>query len=75
MTGMISNVGNSHEGIALVIGVLSIIVSVFFFLQRFQIINFNFNITDEFYLYGFAVSTFISGFILLLMTMGFIGTK
>jgi hypothetical protein len=75
MTGFMGNMGNRHEPIALIVGVIGVIVSVFFFLQKFNIISMAFEVTDMTYMYFFAGFTFFAGIILLFTTLGFIGVR
>lgn len=75
MTGFMASAGNKHEPIALVIGVIGVIVSVFFFLQKFNIIATAFEITETTYMYFFAGFTLFAGIILLSTTLGFIGVR
>ena len=69
------NVGSKHESLTLLLGVISVIITVLFFLQKFQIIQFAFDISDENYMFFFAGLSFLCGVAMLLSTLGFIGTK
>jgi hypothetical protein len=77
MPEVLGGFGNKHEIFGLILGVIEIICSVLFFLQKFNIFVLNIaeQIPDEYYLYFFASLALISGIIHLFMTLGFIGTK
>jgi hypothetical protein len=74
MEGLL-NIGNKHESFTLLFGVLAVLTSVFFFLQKFAIIQFVVDITDETYMFFFGGLCFFCGIVMLLSTLGFIGTK
>ena len=69
------NMGNKHEPIALVLGVLGTVIGVLFFLLKFNIITIAFDITDTTYMYFFAGFALLASIILLFTTLGFIGVK
>ncbi|MCF7861632.1 hypothetical protein K9M79_05280 [Candidatus Woesearchaeota archaeon] len=76
MTGVLGSIGNDNEPYALVIGVIAIVSSVFFLLQRYGmiIVTLPIDITDEQYLMFFAIFALLSGIIHLFTTIGLIGT-
>jgi hypothetical protein len=75
MTGFLNNVSSRHEHFALVMGVLSVLISTFFFLWWFNVIKVDFSMDTEIMLLFFAGFNLLSGLILLLTTIGFIGVK
>jgi len=66
--------GNKHEPFALLVGVISILTSVLFFLNRYDIFMLKWRVDDEVYLLFFAGMALISGIIMLLTTIGLLGT-
>lgn len=72
---MMNSASNKHEPIALITGVLGTLVSVLFFLQKFNIISLSFEITDITYMYFFAGLALFTSLVLLFTTLGFIGVK
>jgi len=76
MAGLLSGVGSGNaEPHALAMGVIAIVATVIFFLERFNVIRLKFNISDPTYLMFFAIFTLLSGIVHLLSTLGVIGTK
>jgi len=75
MSNVLSSVGkHQFEIYAILMGVLGVLSSVFFFLVKYNIITVNLVIADNTYLFFFAAFTGISGIIHLLTTVGLIGT-
>jgi hypothetical protein len=72
MSGFMGGIGDKHEPIALVVGVLGTIIGVLFFMQKFNFIILSFEITDITYMYFFAGFSTLASIILLFMTLGFL---
>jgi hypothetical protein len=76
MTGIMSNSSRSaFEPLALLAGVIGIITSVIFFLQKFNILTLSFVVSDEIYMYFFAAFTLIAAITLLMTTIGLISVR
>ena len=75
MTSILRGVGNTYEPFAILMGVVCILTSVIFFLQKFEFISLSIEIPDLTLLYFFAGLGFLSGIVHLLASLGFIGTK
>ena len=68
-----SHASNSHEPMIMILGVIGVLCALFFFLQRFNVIQTVFEVSDTAYIYFFAAFTLLAGIILLFKTLGFLG--
>jgi hypothetical protein len=75
MLGILSRLGNKSDPLVMLTGVLCVLFSVLFFLQKFNIINLAFEILDTTYMYLFAGLTFLAGVAILLTTLGLVGVR
>jgi len=66
---------SSFETISLFVGLLGIIASLLFLLQRYGIISIAYQFPDEILLLFFAGYTLLSGIVMLLSTIGMFGMK
>ena len=73
---ILSSPGKSgSETLSLIVGLIGIISSLLFFLQRYGIISIAYEFSGETKLMFFAVMTLLSGIVMLLSTIGMFGFK
>jgi hypothetical protein len=70
MVEVLNKVGHNKETYSIIIGVLALISSIFFFALKFNVIKFTFNIPDATFLFFFAGLSLISGVVHLFSTIG-----
>jgi glucan phosphoethanolaminetransferase (alkaline phosphatase superfamily) len=75
MVGILSNVNSKSDPLAMLTGVLCVLFSALFFLQKFNMINLSFEIMDTTYLYLFAGLTMLAGITILLVSLGLLGVR
>jgi len=63
------------ESISLIVGVIGILASLFFFLQRYGMISISYQFPDQTLLLFFAGMTLLSGIVLLFSTIGMFGVR
>ncbi|MGV8141749.1 MAG: hypothetical protein ACP5NW_04895 [Candidatus Woesearchaeota archaeon] len=75
MMNFLAHNSTKSDPMAMLIGVLCVLLSVLFFLQKFNILRLSFEILDTTYLYVFAGLTLLSGITLLLVSLGLVGVR
>ncbi|MGV8172158.1 MAG: hypothetical protein ACP5OA_05710 [Candidatus Woesearchaeota archaeon] len=75
MMNFLAHNSTKSDPMAMLIGVLCVLFSGLFFLQRLKILNLSFEVLDGTYLYVFAGLTLLSGITLLLVSLGLVGVR